>query len=34
MFGFFKSKKKTTSTELNKKLIESGKTYKIITNLI
>ena len=34
MFGFFKSKKKTPSTELNKKLIESGKTFTIIINII
>ena len=30
MFGFLKSKKKTQSKELDKKLIESGKTIIII----
>ena len=32
MFGFLKSKKKTQTKELNKKLIESGKRIKIIIN--
>ena len=35
MFKIFQSKKKTQSTELNKKLIESGKkNKKLLINII
>ena len=34
MFNFFKPKKKTQSTELNKKLINSGKLNQKITAII